>query len=66
MEDTERRVRCFMDGMDWQHELGFTDVLLHPTQEALEKNAGHDLTACGVVEVEVRFIRWIKEPMDEE
>ena len=41
-DEMDKRHRCFMDGIDWQHHLE---------------------GGCGVVEVEVRLIRWV-EPQD--
>ena len=67
MDDNTPR-RCFMDGIDWQHHLdGDADgTLLVPSEGALRK-AKTCLAAaaggCGVVEVEVRIVRWV-EPQD--
>lgn len=61
MNDT---IRCFMDGIAWQHEADATDVMLFPSVKALkERMTCIDRGGCGVVEVEVRLIRWV-EPQD--
>ncbi len=58
--DHRRRVRCYMDGIDWQHHLGYDPKgkMLYPDKSSLEEMAEHDLDVCGIVEVEVRLIRW--------
>ena len=57
-----KAVRCFMDGTDWEVEIGGTSVKLYPTVDTLLEHAGHDLTGCGIVEVEVTLIRWVQKP----
>lgn len=62
MKDSEPR-RCFMDGIDWQHHLDgdVGGTTLYPDVEACHdgktciKDGG-----CGLVEVEVRLIRWVE------
>lgn len=63
--DLDRRVTCFADGIDWQHELGVASdgAVLYPSVEAVREHVGHEVSMCGVVEVEVRLIRWV-EPQD--
>ena len=61
--EERRRVRCFMDGIDWQHELGEagSGTRLYPTAE--DARAGEkciDTGGCGIVEVEIRLIRWVE------
>jgi hypothetical protein len=54
-----------MDGIDWQHHLGsdgkdtptFSSVRATKTQKKCIAGGGR----CGVVEVEVRLIRWVEE-----
>lgn len=62
-------VRCFMDGIDWQHHLDSDSggTYLFPSVEncreekgCLKKGGG-----CGIVEVEVRLIRWVEEQFDD-
>lgn len=63
MDEMEVRHRCFMDGIDWQHHLE-ADALgtsLFPSESSLRAvktclSGG----GCGVVEVEVRLIRWVE------
>ena len=64
MSDEGRTVRCFMDGIDWQHHLDADShgTRLYPSEETLRRHAKCIETGgCGVVEVEVRFIRWVEE-----
>ena len=58
-----KRVRCFMDGIDWQHHLDDDSLgtRLYPTEADVrigEKCV--DAGGCGIVEVEVRLIRWVE------
>lgn len=62
----DRPVRVFMDGIDWQHHLDADadGTKLYPSVAALRRgkkcvNSGE----CGIVEVEVRVIRW-REPQN--
>jgi hypothetical protein len=62
MDETEIRHRCFMDGIDWQHHLeaDASGTALFPSVESLkERNPHIETGGCGVVEVEVRLIRWV-------
>ena len=56
----ELRIHGFMDGVDWEWHLGETNAMIYPTEEMA--GHGHDTTECGMVEVEVRLIRWVKKP----
>ena len=65
-DEMDIRHRCFMDGIDWQYHLagdaGGTE--LFPSEGSLrEKKTCLATGGCGVVEVEVRLIRWV-EPQD--
>jgi len=56
-------VRCFMDGIDWEEHLGFdaNGTRLYPSERALIASQPHIIEGgCGIVEVEVRLIRWVK------
>ena len=66
-EGRDTSKRAFMDGIDWQHHLGVGNdpkgAVLYPSEKdtlrgeaCLAKGAG-----CGIVEVEVRLIRWAVE-----
>lgn len=52
---------CFLDGIDWQHHLpnDKTGTLLFPSEESLRAER-HCIAkgGCGIVEVEVKFLRW--------
>lgn len=58
--EKQKRIRCFMDGIDWQHHLAADagGSLLFPSEDSLRESAGHSLDECGIVEVEVRLVRW--------
>ena len=60
--ERKRRVRCFMDGIDWQHHLDADrkGTKLFASVEALKEGGGHSLDQCGIVEVEVRLIEWVE------
>lgn len=57
-----RRVKGFMDGLDWQYHLGVDPkgAIVYPSEDALVDGAKHDLAECGIVEVEIRLIRWVR------
>lgn len=59
------RHRCFMDGIDWQHHLEADSkgTPLFPSMDSLRAEKECLKGGCGIVEVEVRLIRWI-EPQD--
>lgn len=52
-----------MDGIDWQYHLECDEQgsILYPSEKSLKTYVGHDLTECGIVEVEVRLIRWVEK-----
>jgi len=60
----KQSVTGFMDGIDFECELGHAKDgnKVYPSIEALEKGVDHSLVECGIVEVEVRFVRWIRKP----
>jgi hypothetical protein len=64
MDEMEVRTRCFMDGIDWQHHLGddSNGTLLFPDEESLleGKTCLAKGGGCGIVEVEVRLVRWVR------
>lgn len=55
-------VRCFMDGIDWQHHLtgDAKGTLLFPSEQSLRTEKTCLSGGCGVVEVEVSLIRWVE------
>ena len=59
--EKQKRHRCFMDGIDWQHHLkgDSKGTWLFPTKANLVNASKHPLEECGIVEVEVRLIRWV-------
>lgn len=60
----EITVKCFMDGIDWQHHLAHDPkgAVLYFSEKALRKSVPHIETGgCGIVEVEVRLIRWVED-----
>lgn len=56
------RHRCFMDGIDWQHHLeaDAMGTTLFPSESSLREFKTCLKGGCGVVEVEVRLIRWVE------
>lgn len=56
------RHRCFMDGIDWQHHLSgdASGTELFPSEGSLREKKTCLSGGCGVVEVEVRLIRWVE------
>lgn len=62
--EMQKRHRCFMDGIEWQHHLegDAKGTPLFPSIGALKKAfTCIDPGGCGVVEVEVRLIGWVEE-----
>jgi hypothetical protein len=57
-----RRVRCFMDGTSWKYELGQASYgnKLYAETKSLKNSAC--IKECGIAEVEVRLVRWVKRP----
>lgn len=63
-KEKKRRVRAFMDGIDWQYHLGVGNdsagATLFPSKKRtiVGKGCLSSGGRCGIVEVEVRLIRW--------
>ncbi len=57
----EKVARAFMDSITWQHHLEADSdgAKLY----ALSFGSGYSLDECGIVEVGVRLVRWVK-PQD--
>jgi hypothetical protein len=57
-------IKCYMDGIDWEHHLGHDrkGTLIFPSVDAAKvgKKCLRDGGGCGVVEVEIRLIRWVE------
>jgi hypothetical protein len=51
-----------MDGIDWQHHIGedADGTTLYKNVGSLVRCSGHPLTECGIVELEVRLVRWVE------
>ena len=58
----DKKVRCFMDGIDWQHHLDadIGGTQLFPDEQSLREVKTCLKGGCGVVEVEVRLVRWVE------
>ena len=59
-----KKVRCFMDGIDWQYHLeeDIKGATLYGSRKSLVADSQHLLgneSECGIAEVEVRFVRWV-------
>lgn len=66
MADDSTVHRCFMDGIDWEHHLeaDAKGTSLFPSVKSLKREKTCiDKGGCGIVEVEVRLVRWV-EPQD--
>jgi hypothetical protein len=64
--DPNKPIRGFMDGIDWEEHLGHdaSGAPVFGTERSLRlKRPCIETGGCGIVEVEVRFIRWV-EPQD--
>lgn len=59
-----RKVTGFMDGVEWEYELGHAPDgnKVFPSVENVAGGTDHDISECGIAQVEVRFVRWVKEP----
>ena len=60
----DKPIRCFMDGIDWEHHLDsdYHGTKLFPSEKSLREGRKCVNTGgCGVVEVEVRLVRWTEE-----
>ena len=64
-KEKQKKIRCFMDGVDWQYPLDGDSkgTKMFPHELDLVAGKNHDLEECGIVEVEVKLIRWVK-PQD--
>jgi hypothetical protein len=61
----QEKYKAFIDGTDLQHHVesdGF-GVVVYPSVDALTKHIAHDTTECGIAEIEIRFVRWAREPI---
>lgn len=59
-----KKVRAFMDGIDWQYHLegDANGTRIYGDVASLKKFEPHCVPGgCGIVEVEVRFVRWVKK-----
>ena len=56
--------RVFMDGTDWDCEIGSNanGNTVYPNVKSVEAHHPKCIEECGIAEVEVRFVRWVKEP----
>jgi len=48
----------YIDGIDWENELGETDVTVWPSKNSLLKNTPC-ASSCGVVRCEVKMLEWV-------
>lgn len=66
MAKKERKLKLYVCGTDWYHELGEEmakpDVVVYPSAKSLKKHR-----TCwkedGIVELEVKLSKWVKNPM---
>ena len=52
--------KAYVCGVAWQHEIGETDVTMYESARRCRKERGCT-EECGIVEIEVRFKRWVKK-----
>lgn len=61
----DKPITCYMDGIDWQHHLDADadGTTLYPSVKALKRGKVclREGGKCGVVQVEVRLVRWVEE-----
>jgi hypothetical protein len=62
VNDDARRVRVFMDGVDWDYEVGTAlgGNKVYPSIECLRECIGHNVDRCGIVEVEMTLVRIVQ------
>ncbi|MBT4940418.1 MAG: hypothetical protein HON14_14885 [Rhodospirillaceae bacterium] len=62
MEDYLKKQTAYIDGEDLLLELAVAShgTKIYPSIEDIEQNHGHSLDECGIAEVEIRFVRWVK------
>ena len=58
MKETARGFLC---GTAWIEEVGNTDVEVYHKADLISEAPDHG--DCGVAEVELRFVRWVKKPV---
>ena len=57
-------VICYMDGVEWEHHIGQDPMgtKLYESVESLKECEPHVVSGgCGIVEVEVRLLRWVEK-----
>lgn len=59
-----QKLKLFLDGVDWQHEIGNTNTTVYESAEHLKRKESC-WQSCGIVEVtlEVKSVRWV-HPQD--
>ena len=60
----KKKVRVFLDGTSWEEEVGrdIDGTRVYPDVKAVLKRHPGVADECGVVECELKFIRWVKKP----
>lgn len=50
----------YMCGVSWQHEVGGTKVRVYPSASSCEhhEKCTHE---CGIVEIKLSFVKWVKD-----
>jgi hypothetical protein len=52
----------YIDGVDWQHEVGETDAVVWPSKKSVLKGTPC-ADKCGVVKCEIKLLEWV-HPQD--
>lgn len=59
---SEKIKKVYVCGIAWQHEIeddALLGISMYPSVYAAKKLSEHDMEECGLVECEIRFIRWV-------
>jgi hypothetical protein len=58
--ELKQPIKVYTCGIAFQYELGLTDVTVYPTIESC-RQAFSCTDECGMVELEVKIIRWVEK-----
>lgn len=58
-EIDERVLIVYMCGVDWRHEAYAIPAMIYPSEKSLRRSR-ECVSQCGIVEIEMRFKRWVQ------
>ena len=60
----DKPVRMFADKIDFECEMGRAagGTTVYKSVEDLKANSRHDVSECGIVEIEIKLVRVVEEP----